>query len=385
MGLLQRINKKAVMVLALFMLFALTPFFSGCEYQDFYEWHPKLKDISIEVSAFNNGVLDTNNEAGIVTINSSENTTYYETTMVLEEGTVTLLATPRLGYEFLGWYSDINLTQFVTLDLTYSFVASEDVSFYANFIVSETDDVYEVTFTTPANSEYAVFQIEEGSSIGIENMPTNPTRGGYVFAGWSTNSGSTSANFTGESIIYADITIYAAWTPNMYVITVYAYTNNMLDDIGGTVKASSNSLNADENDIYNYYTGMTGTVIAAAKSGYTFTGWYTEAMGGYLLSTNAIYNISISSNRILYARFSEGVSASYIITFMNDGSTVNTVINITSGSSIGASNMPNNPTLDGYIFEGWNTLGDGTGTVVNEDTVVTSSLTVYAVWTAVIE
>lgn len=40
--------------------------------------------------------------------------------------------------------------------------------------------------------------------------------------------------------------------------------------------------------------------------------------------------------------------------------------------------MPVPPSRSGYTFSGWNTKPDGSGTLFNEDTVVTASLTVYA-------
>lgn len=42
----------------------------------------------------------------------------------------------------------------------------------------------------------------------------------------------------------------------------------------------------------------------------------------------------------------------------------------------------NDPTRDGYVFVGYNTKKDGTGTAVDEDTVFTKDMTVYAVWVA---
>ena len=47
--------------------------------------------------------------------------------------------------------------------------------------------------------------------------------------------------------------------------------------------------------------------------------------------------------------------------------------------------MPGDPVLDGYVFKGWLTNTDGTGTPFTSDTVITGHITVYAIWEAVIQ
>ena len=51
------------------------------------------------------------------------------------------------------------------------------------------------------------------------------------------------------------------------------------------------------------------------------------------------------------------------------------------GSSLG-SDMPPDPTRDGYTFTGWNTAADGSGTAFTSSTVVDADITVYAQWAA---
>ena len=51
------------------------------------------------------------------------------------------------------------------------------------------------------------------------------------------------------------------------------------------------------------------------------------------------------------------------------------------GTSLG-SDMPPDPTRDGYTFTGWNTAADGSGTAFTSSTVVDAGITVYAQWAA---
>ena len=42
--------------------------------------------------------------------------------------------------------------------------------------------------------------------------------------------------------------------------------------------------------------------------------------------------------------------------------------------------LPDDPELDNYVFEGWNTESDGKGEVFTLATVVRGNMTVYAKW-----
>ena len=72
----------------------------------------------------------------------------------------------------------------------------------------------------------------------------------------------------------------------------------------------------------------------------------------------------------------------YTITFNKNGG--NTEANPSSlvvqeGVSIGPS-MPTPPARTGYTFTGWNTAANGSGSMFDENTLVTSNATLYAMW-----
>ncbi len=60
----------------------------------------------------------------------------------------------------------------------------------------------------------------------------------------------------------------------------------------------------------------------------------------------------------------------------------NTKAILGGATTVGA--LPRNPVKDGFIFGGWNTKADGTGTEFSENTPVTGDVTVYAVWEEVL-
>ncbi len=76
--------------------------------------------------------------------------------------------------------------------------------------------------------------------------------------------------------------------------------------------------------------------------------------------------------------------ATYTVTFDANGGTAGTKVSQTGITSGGKATLPTdeqNPDNEGYLFIGWNTKADGTGTEFTADTAVTANITVYAQWT----
>jgi uncharacterized repeat protein (TIGR02543 family) len=70
-----------------------------------------------------------------------------------------------------------------------------------------------------------------------------------------------------------------------------------------------------------------------------------------------------------------------VIFHADGGRPVAQIKTVTSGGSVGSSNMPSNPTKGDYTFDGWYTSSDGEGMPFTGDTPVDSALIVYAKWT----
>ena len=125
----------------------------------------------------------------------------------------TELPTPtKEGYTFAGWYvgdklysngdwkdaSDITLTAKWTAN-SYNITFENTSEVLPGVIVTFNPNYSGATSTTTT--------LTNGQKL---NYPTNPTRSGYVFTGWYTNSNCTTKyNFSGN--ITADMTLYAGW------------------------------------------------------------------------------------------------------------------------------------------------------------------------------
>jgi uncharacterized repeat protein (TIGR02543 family) len=110
----------------------------------------------------------------------------------------------RAGYTFAGWFSNVGLSSAVAFPYTHAQTA--DFTLYAKW----TANTLVVTYVTNGGSAVA-----NGSTVTAGTMssaPTAPTRSGFNFSGWYTDSGLSTAvtwPFThGET---SSFTLYAKW------------------------------------------------------------------------------------------------------------------------------------------------------------------------------
>lgn len=114
---------------------------------------------------------------------------------------------------------------------------------------------------------------------------TQPTRTGYTFNGWNTNSSGTGTNYLAGAnyTSNAALTLYAKWTPVTYTVT---YNAN-----GGT--------NAPASQTKTYGVDLTLSADIPTYSGYNFQGWSTTDSGGVEYNPSGTY--TANSAVTLYA------------------------------------------------------------------------------------
>ncbi|MDR2021489.1 MAG: InlB B-repeat-containing protein [Treponema sp.] len=130
----------------------------------------------------------------------------------------------------------------------------------------------------------------------------------------------------------------------------------------------------------------TTTALPAAnpvKGEKIFAGWFPNADGS---GTQFTDNTPVMGNTTVYARW-EDEPLPFTLTFNGNGGRwmpdrePEQIITGIVGESAG-NKMPANPARGGYVFQGWNTLADGTGTEFTGSTVINyEDMTVYAKWT----
>ena len=258
----------------------------------------------------------------------------------------------KSGYTFGGWYTDSACTQ----AFDFNTVINSYTILYAKWteIVTEPEVIeYTITFS---GATVASQTIEEGSKVV---KPADPTKSGYTFAGWYTDSACTIA-YDFNSPVAQSFTLYAKWTEIVAEPEVIEYT---ITFSGATVASQ---------------TIEEGSKVVKpsdpTKSGYTFAGWYTDSA-----CTQAYdFNSPVAQSFTLYAKWTEIVTEpeviEYTITF--SGATVSSQT-VEEGSK---ATKPTDPTKSGYTFAGWYT-DSACSQAYDFNSPVTQSFTLYAKWT----
>ena len=249
--------------------------------------------------------------------------------------------------------------------------------------------------------------------------PKNPTRTGYTFAGWYTDTALKQA-YTFSTMGWDNVKLYAKWTPKtntMYRVEHYQqditnckkYTLKDTENLTGTTGANVSpavktyagfvspskkdvTIAADGSTVVEYrYTRNSYTVTfvpyngsdnivqtlkygatikppALSKTGHTFTGW-DKTVAKTMPANNLAYEANWEKN-------------TYSVSFDSNGGENPASITVTYGEKYGE--LPE-PKREGYTFLGWYTSevdNVGYGTLIDENTIVstTSAQILYAKW-----
>ena len=288
----------------------------------------------------------------------------------------------KTGFAFDGWNTAANGsgTSYSQGD---TFKITGNKVLYAQWIPTYTV-TYDGNTNTSGNapvdgsSPYIV-----GSTVTVLGNSGSPAlaKSGFAFSGWNTaaNGSGTSYSQSNTFAINADVTLYAQWTPT-YTVT---YDGN-----------SNTSGNAPVDGSSPYVTGSTVTVLGNSgspvleKSGYTFSGWNTESDGSGT-SYSQGNTFAINADVTLYAQWA---LITYTVTYNGNTNTSGNVPTDDSspyvvGSTVTVLGNSGSPVLEksGYIFAGWNTLANGSGTSYSQGSTFTinANTTLYAVWAVV--
>jgi len=260
------------------------------------------------------------------------------------------------GYAFDNWYTDTDLTSPYNFDDP----VTKNITLYAKW------------------SEYCTITFNTNGATGGEPLPAQTvvvgasitlpggyslSRTGYSFGGWNTQDDGRGNSYNGYSSFTPEgsITLYARW-----VSTITYNANGAL----GYLSRYQDTV----------YAGSSITIPGSgslSKSGYTFSGWNTNAEG-----TGTNYKVgdtyTPTGSITLYARW----SLPFIVTFDTNGATSGTVPAAQTVNYGTAIKLPGGVSKTGYDLIGWNTnaLGTGTNYNVNSSFTPEGDITLYANW-----
>lgn len=276
-------------------------------------------------------------------------------------GSVTTAAQGTLslsGYTFRGWNTNTSGTG-TDIAASTSYTPTANITLYAKWQRSLTYDKNTTDSVTGMPDPLTSYH----NNNATPTVASGPSRTNFTFNGWNTAANGSGTSYAAGTTITmnANYTLYAQWTPITYTVTWNAN--------GGSVSPTSSSVNA----------GTSVTAPTPTRSGYTFNGWYSASSGGSLI-VNAGNSYTPSSSVTLYAQWTV---IQYTVTFnANGGSVSPTSSTVNAGSSV---TLPT-PSRDQYTFNGWYTSSSGGSFVGNAGSSYTpsSSITIYAQWTAII-
>jgi uncharacterized repeat protein (TIGR02543 family) len=183
----------------------------------------------------------------------------------------------KSGYGFGGWYTQRNGggTRFTGTTP----VIENDIRVYAKWTVQ-----YTVTFDADGGSPAAQTKTVTGggSTVGVDNMPDEPTKSEYRFDGWYTQQNGGGSRFSATSAITENITLYAKWVLAQYTVTFNADR--------GSPASQTKMVNSGDS------VGSANMPSDPTRSGYTFGGWYTAKDGGgsgFTATTTVTRNITV--------------------------------------------------------------------------------------------
>ena len=240
----------------------------------------------------------------------------------------------KTGHEFAGWSRSKNGTpvyedgqEVHNLTTGYTYVL------YAQWTIND----YNVTFESTGGSYVPDQTVTYNEPI---DMPMNPIKPGYNFAGWFTSSELTTAwDFDNDKMPAGNIILYAKWDAKNYTVT---YNSN--GGTGGTTAVSTH--------VYDILSELTPNGFT--REGYTFVGWNEAADGSgqYYFDKEQVAKLADGGTIELFAQWTLN---EYTVTFIDYDGRVISTSPVNHGSGVTA---PPNPTRVGYTFTGWSTNFD---------------------------
>lgn len=282
-------------------------------------------------AVFGGNIVDT---AGTVKAGDSpEGAT--STAVVTNGNGVTLVANTKPNYKFMGWYSDRECTNSVAPDQQYVLTSVDaDCEYYALFklqsfsvnAVVDDDSVGTVKFTAPKGvgpSTAVTVSVDYDGSATFVATPAE----GYDFDGWYNDSSvtpvSNKATYVCENI-KADFTLHARFKLKEFEVKASAVLNGAVSNACGTVQAGDTTAASTVSTVAKW--GESVALTATPKSGYSFSGWYTD-LGCTQPYTDDYKNNSlttvIKANTTVYAKFEVEQKRVLYLQINNDWKTSN--------------------------------------------------------------
>lgn len=279
--------------------------------------YAKFSDVSSrKVTAnavFGGNIVDT---AGTVKAGDSQEGAT-STAEVTNGNSVTLVANTKPNYKFMGWYSDRECTNSVAseqqlvltnVDAGCEYYALFKLQSFSVNAVVDGDSVGTVKFTAPEEVGPSTAVTVSVDYDGSATFVANPAEG-YDFDGWYNDSSvtpvSNKATYVCENI-KDSFTLHARFKLKEFEVKASAVLNGAVSNACGTVQAGDTTAASTVSTVAKW--GESVALTATPKSGYSFSGWYTD-LGCTQPYTDDYKNnpltTVIKANTTVYAKFEQ--------------------------------------------------------------------------------
>ena len=199
--------------------------------------------------------------------------------------------------------------------------------------------------------------VSNGDSVGSQ-FPSDIDikRPHYKLKGWSTVKGSTTVNFTKDTKVYSNMTVYAVWARDKHKVELDA-------DYDGGEK------------IIKEVEWETDLLLPTpkAREGHKFMGWSTVSNdAGHIVPAR----YTVTKDIKLYAVWKRNTH--YVSFDSVGGSNHPGSIGIAYGDMI--QSLPSPGTKEGHKFMGWSTVANDYGKIIASSYIVKKDISLYAVW-----
>lgn len=277
--------------------------------------YAKFSDVSSrQVTAnavFGGNIVDT---AGTVKAGDSQEGAT-STAVVTNGDSVSLVANTKPNYKFMGWYSDRECTNSVASEQQLVLTnVDADCEYYALFklqsfsVTAVVDDgsVGTVKFAAPEEVGPSTAVTVSVDYDGSATFVAEPAEG-YDFDGWYNDSSDTPVSSETTYVcknIKDDFTLHARFKLKEFEVKASAVLDGAVSDAGGTVQAGDTTAAGTASTVAKW--GESVALTATPKSGYSFSGWYTD-LGCTQPYTDDYKNnpltTVIKANTTVYAKF----------------------------------------------------------------------------------
>lgn len=262
---------------------------------------------------------------------------------------VTITATPNTGYVFSHWQDDSG--EMVSKEASYTFNIYGLQNYTAVFVMA--GQVAPIVNPEGAGSVTGGGDYSVGDVIQLKAVANE----GYIFGAWYDEDGNILSNDATFNYTVKEVNYIKADFIRIYSIAVVA---NIAE--AGTVSEGG-----------NYQSGAIIQLTATANDGYAFKNWTNEA--GNVLSTEAVFDYTVTSNQTLTANFEAYSGTKY---------TLSMGVNIEGAGTVtgGGDYIPNSSATieaipaDGYKFGAWHyDNGNGQESLLSFDNPHTFNVT----------